>query len=111
MKFKNLWDLIVDVSMGFRDATDKERKEKEMSSFKSNLAECQRFIDQEISLQADIQDGMSLESDGAWIIDVFSADHSETITLKIPCDRSKPLELTETREVTKVVTTTYNHEN
>lgn len=107
MKFKNLWDLIVDVSMGFRD-TERERKKEEMSSFKSNLANCQRFADQEISLQADIQDGMSIESDGAWIIDVFSADSLETITLKIPCDRSKPLELTETREVTKVVTTNYN---
>jgi len=110
MKFKNIWDLIVDVSMGFRD-TDKEVKKEQMSSFKSNLAQCQRFIDQEISLQADIGGITKGFSDGAWIIDVFSADHSETITLKIPCDRSKPLELTETREVTKVVTTTYNHEN
>ena len=110
MKYKNLWDLIVDVALGIR-GTDKEKKKEEMSSFKSNLADCARFYQQEISLKADIQDGMSLESDGAWIIDVFSADSTEKITLKIPCDRSKPLELTETREVTKVATTTYNHEN
>jgi len=108
MKYKNLWDLILDVALGIRD-TDKERKKEEMSSFKSNLADCARFYQQEISLKADIH-GM-LPSDGAWIIDVFSADSSEKITLKIPCDRSKPLELTETRAVTKIVTTTYNHEN
>ena len=110
MKFKNIWDLILDVSMGFKHDSEKAvtKKRQDISSFKSNLVQCQRFIDQEISLQADIPDGMTKYSDGAWIIDVFSADHSETITLKIPCDRSKPLELTETREVTKIVTTNYN---
>ncbi len=90
MKCKNLWDLIVDVSMGY---TDKEVKKKEMVSFKSNLAECQRFIDQEISLEVD---------NGAWIIHVFSADNPESITLKIPCDRWKPLELTEIKQFTKM---------
>ena len=59
MKYKNLWDLIVDVALGIR-GTDKEKKKEEMSSFKSNLADCARFYQQEISLKADIQDGMSL---------------------------------------------------
>ena len=116
MKIKNLWDLIVDTAVGrwkgLKDQTSfMQTEQRKMAAYKSNLAYTARYDMQEIVLEADMQeptDEMQLGEE-AWVIKIFSASQHEsgTITLRIPRDKKKPLELSETKEVTQLICRNY----